>query len=109
MGDEAGRYGALRRCDRCGKTHPLSSQAPGWVATTEPRPAWVCPECCRATGMEPGDPLPEPSSRTAEVRDRAIGLTSVWVVGATPSWQDAVEPPLSTGLGPGTCQRLPKN
>jgi hypothetical protein len=50
MVDPAGRYGAQRRCDRCGRTFALSAHSPGWVATTKPRPAWVCPQCCRETG-----------------------------------------------------------
>jgi hypothetical protein len=58
MGDPAGRYGTRRACDRCGGTFELSPHAPGWVATTTRRPAWVCPACCRATGMQPGHAMP---------------------------------------------------
>jgi hypothetical protein len=46
-----------RICGRCAAmfSPPL---AVGWVATTDPFPAWVCLACTRETGMEPGDPIP---------------------------------------------------
>ena len=46
-----------RVCGRCAAIirPPLGV---GWVATTDPFPAWVCPECTRETGMQPGDPIP---------------------------------------------------
>jgi hypothetical protein len=58
MTGPAARYGSRRACDRCGGTFTLDAHKPGWVATTKPRPAWVCPQCCRDTGMQPGDPTP---------------------------------------------------
>lgn len=47
-----------RVCGRCGVRYapPLM---PGWTAAIEPRPAWVCPQCVRDTGMQPGDPVPD--------------------------------------------------
>jgi hypothetical protein len=46
-----------RVCGRCAAIvrPPLGV---GWVATTDPFPAWVCPACARAMGMQPGDRIP---------------------------------------------------
>jgi hypothetical protein len=42
----------------CGTTYRRAHLGVGWVATRRPRPAWVCPACCRETGMVPGQPVP---------------------------------------------------
>src|SRR3954454_17576003 len=54
-----------RRCERCGGTFEQTPLTPGWVATTKPRPAWVCPDCTRETGMQPGDPMTPPACAQA--------------------------------------------
>jgi hypothetical protein len=68
IADPAGRYGARRQCDHCGGTFTLSPHTPGWVATSKPHPAWVCPDCARGTGMQPGDPIPEQPTPARRIR-----------------------------------------
>jgi hypothetical protein len=41
-------------------TYARAEMCVGWVATRRPRPAWVCPACCRETGMVPGQAMPSP-------------------------------------------------